>query len=259
MNMVQNIDEIYRQNRDGFPEAFRLRVRRAISWLNRAEALCFDGKRLLGTGLFGVRRATQPLRLTEKQWQERELIIAKSETDWDLTFVSLWIAFNAIYARDFDLKIDHDRVSVRDFFYDVCYLDTQQQIYQLVLQKFSSDIREFLNNRYVFQSFWDFHNGLISKTAFEDDFQKIYQKTNEAFANQDTESLLALIFNGLYTLRNQIMYGGVTWNSSANRIQIRFACAFLRAVLPIFIQIMMAHPSHEPWGKPFYPFVVKED
>ncbi|MBO1996800.1 hypothetical protein J4714_13045 [Staphylococcus epidermidis] len=39
----------------------------------------------------------------------------------------------------------------------------------------------------------------------------------------DTPELLALIFQRIYTLRNQLVHGGATWNSQINRAQYRIA------------------------------------
>lgn len=247
---LDDLKQRYHDQRANYPEPFRLRIHRAISWLKRADVLLADGPDELARAL-KINTPHTKTRLSETAVQA----LAKTGSDWDFAFVSLWIAFNAIYARDLNLKDGQDRVYFRDFLGTVCRLDKEQCIYQLVWETFSSDIRALLNNHYVFQPFWDFHNGLIPKAAFEEQFQHTKQKANDELAKQNTESLLALVFNCLYTLRNQIIHGGSTWNSSANRQQIQSACTFLNKILPIFIAIMMENPSHEAWGKPFYPFV----
>lgn len=247
---LDDLNQRYHDQRTNYPEPFRLRIHRAISWLKHADVLLSDGTDELNRAL-KINTPHSKTRLSDTAWQALE----KMGADWDFGFVSLWIAFNAIYARDLNLKDSQDRVHLRDFLGTVCRLDEEQQIYQLVWQTFSSDIRALLNNRYLFQAFWDFHNGLISQAAFEEEFQYTKQKANDALAKQDTDSLLTLVFNCLYTLRNQIIHGGATRHSSANRQQIQSACTFLSKILPVFIGIMMENPNHEAWGKPFYPFV----
>ena len=44
-------------------------------------------------------------------------------------------------------------------------------------------------------------------------------------------------------LRNQLVHGGATWQSSANREQIRDAVAFLQYLVPIMIDVMMDNSS----------------
>jgi hypothetical protein len=55
-------------------------------------------------------------------------------------------------------------------------------------------------------------------------------------------------------LRNQLVHGGATWNSSINRDQVRDGAAVIGWLLPIFIDIMMDNPQQE-WGPVAYPVV----
>lgn len=176
--------------------------------------------------------------------------------DWDTCFITLWIAFNAAYAKELaHTAVPSERSSFRGFLQTVCRLDKEQQIYRLVWEQFSGSIRLLLDNRYVFQPFWDFHNGHISEAAWQEEFELARKKAHKALAAQDTDAVLAILFDRLYTLRNQIIHGGATYQSSANRTQIQDGCALLRGCVPLILAVMMAHPEHEAWGKPFYPFV----
>ena len=62
------------------------------------------------------------------------------------------------------------------------------------------------------------------------------------------------VFVRLYTLRNQLMHGGATWNSSVNRAQVRDGRALLARMLPVMLSVMMDSPARFE-GKPFYPVV----
>ncbi|MGX2987135.1 hypothetical protein [Ursidibacter sp. B-7004-1] len=66
------------------------------------------------------------------------------------------------------------------------------------------------------------------------------------------------MFGRLYTLRNQIIHGGATYNSRVNREQLRDGCNVLKLLIPAMLQIMMENHSEIDWGKPFYP-VVKDE
>lgn len=70
----------------------------------------------------------------------------------------------------------------------------------------------------------------------------------------DTATVLSVVFSRLYTLRNQLMHGGATYNSSANRDQIRDCTALLEIVVPTIIEIMM-DGAEELWGDAVYPLV----
>jgi hypothetical protein len=250
---LSELNERYCKQRADYPEPFRLRVHRALSWLQRADVLLADSALELNT-VSNRNAMKDKKRLPQNARQALE----KESTDWDFGFVSLWIAFNAIYARDLSVQVIQDSTGFRQFLNIICQLDKDKQIYNLVWRVFSSDIRALVNNRYVFQPFWNFHNGLISEHEFNQSFQSARERTNRALMDQDTDKLLEIVFSCLYTLRNQIVHGGATWNSSANRQQVQAACTFLGKILPVFLEIMMANPHRSDWGKPFYPFVKEE-
>lgn len=200
-------------------DSFNLRLYRANSWLKKAEA---------------------------------------SEADDDIRFITLWIAFNAAYAKEIEAGAQlSDRSTFRQFLHTICRLDKGQRIYRLVWETFSGSIRLLLENRYIFQPFWNFHNGKISESAWEEDFARAKQKAKMALANKDTDSVLLILFDRLYTLRNQILHGGATYNSSANRKQLHDGCAILQQCVPLILSVMQDNPD-EDWGKPFYPFVKEE-
>ncbi|WP_298643288.1 HEPN domain-containing protein [uncultured Cardiobacterium sp.] len=215
----QELQQTFIKNKEQYSEALRLRIYRSISWLKKAEA---------------------------------------SEADDDIRFITLWIAFNAAYAKEMEAGMQlSDRTAFRQFLHTVCRLDKEQRIYRLVWETFSGSIRLLLENRYVFQPFWNFHNGKISESVWEEDFARAKQKAKTALANKDTNGVLLIVFDRLYTLRNQILHGGATYNSSANRKQLRDGCAILQQCVPLILAVMLDNPD-EDWGKPFYPYVKEE-
>ena len=215
----QELQQTFVKNKEQYSEVLRLRIYRSISWLKKAEA---------------------------------------SEADDDIRFITLWIAFNAAYAKEMEAGVQlSDRSTFCQFLHTICRLDKGQRIYRLVWETFSGSIRLLLENRYVFQPFWNFHNGKISESAWEEDFARAKQKAKMALAHKDTDSILLILFDRLYTLRNQILHGGATYNSSANRKQLHDGCAILQQCVPLILSVMQDNPD-EDWGKPFYPFVKEE-
>ena len=112
-----------------------------------------------------------------------------------------------------------------------------------------------MDNKYTFQAFWDYQNGLISQQAWEEDFKRAKDKVHLALSNKDKDTVLAVLFDGLYTLRNQIMHGGTAYNSQINRSQIKDSGAILSAILSLMLEVIMTNHSKMAWGKPFYPVV----
>ena len=205
----------HRTLRKHAPGNLNLRVHRALSWLQRAE-------------------------------------MAEDE---DGRFIFLWIAFNAAYATEID---DDRRLSEQEtfkgFLEKLCDLDEHKQIEQLVWQEFSGSIRMLLDTPFVLQSFWDYHSGKISEPQWKERLAQGKKMATLALASGNTPQLLGVVFNRLYTLRNQLIHGGATWNSSVNRKQLKDCANLLGKLVPLIIELMMTHPD-TLWGDACYPVV----
>ena len=173
----------------------------------------------------------------------------------DAAFIFYWIAFNAIYAEDSqEAEWASERRSFREYFGKIVGLDKDNVVYDAIWERFSHEIRVFLNNRYVFEPFWKFHNGVSGYDEWEDSFDRSKRGAGFALARQDTAAILSILFDRLYVLRNQLIHGGATWRSSVNRDQVRDGRRIVAFLIPRFVQIMVANPQ-EPWGAPYYPVV----
>ena len=206
------IEEVFKSKKNEFSAPFNLRLHRGISWFKRSIDL---------------------------------------GDDLDLQFITLWVSFNAIYARD--LSISQDKQALRQFLFLICSKDKNDRIYNMIWEKFSHPIRTLLNNYYVYQGFWDYQNQKISQDACRADFEEEKAKVYLALQEKDTVAILFILFNRLYTLRNQVMHGGSTYNSSVNRQQLTDACTILSALIPVFIYVLLENAQSLDLGKPFYP------
>ena len=119
---------------DSLPDALQLRIHRALSWIGRAE---------------------------------------READDDDAAFIFYWIAFNAIYAEDSqETEWASERRSFREYFGKIVGLDEDNVVYDAIWERFSHEIRVFLNNRYVFEPFWKYHNGAPEYDEWEDSFDR---------------------------------------------------------------------------------------
>jgi len=75
-----------------------------------------------------------------------------------------------------------------------------------------------------------------------------------ALSSGNIPFLLGVIFNRLYTMRNQLIHVGATWNSSVNRKQLKDSVSLLSKLVPLIIEIMMTHPE-ALWGDACYQVV----
>ena len=211
----QTLKARHRIERDAHHPNLALRVHRALSWLNRAE----------------------------------------QAEDVDGRFIFLWIAFNAAYATDIDEQYRlSEQESFKGFLQKLCTLDTGNLIEKLVWSEFAGSIRALLDNPYVFQSFWDFQNGKITEVEWEERLRSGKRSAQSALANRDTAKVLGVMFNRIYTLRNQLIHGGATWEGSVNRAQLRDCANLLGKLVPLVILLMLDNP-HTLWGDACYPVV----
>lgn len=112
---VASLKERHREIRDAQPEALRLRLHRAISWLMRAD-------------------------------HEAE--------DADARFIFQWIALNAAYAREFT-RDESERDRARAFVEGLVALDRdEKRLHRALFQQFSGPIRTLVDNKFTFEPFW---------------------------------------------------------------------------------------------------------
>ena len=201
-----------RLERDDWHEFISLRVHRALSWLDRAE---------------------------------------RCEDD-DGRFVFLWIAFNSAYANETGQMRIVETQRFGDFLRRLVDLDAEGRLAEVIWEHYPGAIRVLLKNQYVFQPYWDHLNLLPDSEDWEDRFLKANQAANMALGRRDVGTVLGVIFSRLYTLRNQLIHGGATWNSRVNRDQLRDANAILGELVPNVIEILMDN-ANEHWGEACYP------
>lgn len=166
-----------------------------------------------------------------------------------------WVAFNAAYANELpDRQAFSERRLFQDFLGRLIDSDSEQLLYKLVWDQFSGAIRLMIDNKYVFQPFWEFHNGQMTKDAWQQAFLKSKASACRALGKMDTRRVMGVMFDRLYTLRNQLLHGGATWNSSVNRTQISQGAEIMGQVVPIVIHLMM-NDYQRVWGEACYPVV----
>ena len=195
----------HREIRDSQPEALKLRIHRALSWLLRSE---------------------------------------KETEDLDARFILQWIALNAAYAREFSRE-ESERERVRGFIEALASLDAQKRLHKALFQQFSGPIRTLIDNKFTFEPFWTAMRTHDSSGRWEGSFANGKKAAFGAVMQGDTVKVLGIVFDRLYVLRNQLVHGGATWNSQVNRAQIADGVAILEALVPLVLEIMMEHPQQE--------------
>ena len=235
-------------------------------------------------------------------WLER----ADSEEFNDVRYIFLWVAFNAAYSDDDRGTRDGDKEWTRyKRYFGKLAEEDHYQIYDAFKHKEIRDsILSLMENKFVFRGFWNFlddgsfNEGDWKKSQdgklFESDCRKVRKllgvdshsgsmqtafQMADIFSREDTIHILDILFQRLYVLRNQIMHGSSTsqaWMDpkridshegststeagSLNQRQVKDGVRILEFLVPLFLGIMMDHPEmdrEEYWGK--LPYPVRSD
>lgn len=148
-------------------------MRRARSWLDRSEADVTDGER----------------------------------------FIFLWIAFNPANGSDAsDLENVTQRQQFSDFLGKVLERDTGNEIERILWDTFPGPIRILLENQYVFAPFWKWVQGEPEGGDWQGRFERETASVRRKLSRRDVHGVLRIVFDRLYTLRNQMFHGGATFS-----------------------------------------------
>ncbi len=196
------------------PETWHLRLHRAISWLARSE---------------------------------------REDDDLDAQFVFQWMALNAAYARELTHG-ESERSRFNAFIRTLVALDEAGALHQALFERFTGPIRTLIDNKFIFEPFWKALREHDASNQWEASFTASKRLATTATLDGDTATLLSVVFDRLYVLRNQLVHGGATWNSQVNRQQVRDGTAILGTIVPMVLELILQHPEQD-FGEVMYPVV----
>ena len=195
------------------------------------------------------------LRLTRAiRWglrAEREL----QYPDYDAAFVFYWISFNAAYGvYNPDRSQEAECTAIGNYFSKL-----QRQTHFLPVEKLVRDdcwdiVRKAINNPYLYKKFWNQQHDADRDANWRTQLERDCKSAANARAHGDCIGILRVMFERLYVLRNQLLHGGASHNSSANRDQVKDGAHIMAHLIPRFVELMMDHDDKD-WGVPYYPLV----
>ena len=183
------------------------------------------------------------------RWLER----AEKETDDpDAAFIFYWIAFNAAYARDMPDADFSERDEFGRFIEIINRVDERNVIENFVMLRNHETVVNLVNNQYLFRDFWLHHHDNSKAVNWRLKLTDSVRHTGYQFERGETAKILATLFDRLYILRNQLVHGGATWNSSVNRAQVIDGARIMGFLVPTFIHLMIDN-SRLFSDPPYYP------
>jgi hypothetical protein len=208
MKNFNQLKKMHRGLRDTYEESFSIRIHRSLSWLNRAE---------------------------------------QEDKDIDAKFIFIWISLNSAYSIHLDAYKNHGDEELRSEFFLTLLKNGQDEIHEIIYERFSQEVRSILDNEFILTSFW------ADKDNWEVKLKNEKREVQEALRDRkQTIYILTILFRRLYVLRNQIFHGGATWQGKLNRQQVKDGASLLGYLLPVLLIIMMENPN-DNWGEIAYP------
>ena len=174
-------------------------------------------------------------------WFKKAADCIKSDPDdLDAAFVFCWIAFNALYGQPIYLKKQDERQGQGDWNDILKFLGLMTKYGRVsvesAMRKAQEDIQKIQDNQFLCKQCWVRwnENKLFSKE----------QRLSELCRERSRDNLRDL-FHRLYVLRNQIFHGCSSDRSAKNRESIAPAVTVMRALVPVFREIVRHHGYRE--------------
>lgn len=181
---------------------------------------------------------------------------AKEQMDKELyhtAFCFYWIAFNACYGSG-------PQTSERDEY--VSYLrkiekhDEQKIICHCILNEILGDVEDLVGCRFAYNPFWrEGHRSQYEegwRESFRSEFA-CFQGEMKKSVNMATVTVLSILFDRIYCVRNQVMHGSTTREKSTGEDQIKYSAIILDRLIPVFVHLMLRNRHVGAWSRPYYP------
>lgn len=177
-------------------------------------------------------------------WLERSEL---DTLDVEGRFISLWIAFNAVYGQ---LQEDGwnapDHATWQRFLAEIVRLDGLDKLGNL-LYDVQVPVLRLIENKYIYRDFW------LCQSNIADELAARRKQAIGNFNRRQWVPILQELFERLYILRQQVMHGAATVNSSLNRACMKSSTGILSLLVPVIIEIMLQAGPDVDWGQICFP------
>ncbi|MYC06999.1 MAG: hypothetical protein F4X57_07485 [Chloroflexi bacterium] len=184
----------------------------------------------------------------------------------DEKFIALWIAFNSAYGDEGSRLNSEDREYVEsyrfmNFLKEIVDRDEDGVIGDTLWNRHSPIVIGLVGNKYIYEPYWDWvRKGMPEDHDWQARFKRDTSRVNEELKphrNRNVGTVLRLVFNRLYTLRNQVFHGGTTYAVGVGRGQIQDGAILMSILVPAILDVMRCdiamNPDSDIWGTLAYP------
>lgn len=183
-------------------------------------------------------------------WLRR--VVRVSQDDLPPRFIELWIALNAIYGQPTYSK--GSRTTEEDYFSlfmgSLVQFDSSERQLPATMKKTEKRVKGLVGNKYLWNEFW--RRDLSRLATNIDEETKILK---EAVDRNDVQTFFTCAVKRLLVLRNQLVHGSSSENTTKNEDALKPGLLILEEILPVFLLLLIRHGK----GKdlPLLPFPGK--
>lgn len=189
-----------------------------------------------------------PHQLTPGQISEKWLNEASSGgVEPTSKFLYYWIAFDSLMDDCISLekKAACFRTRLRGFLRYVTNIDSESHLEASLWKSYSNTIRILLDSRYTFKPYWDYQNGKISKENWVLALNRNNRIALKALEHRDIATLIFVIFERIYTLRNQLLHSAFCPNDACIYNDMRGATLIMSELIPVFLELLSSNLKKE--------------
>ena len=174
---------------------------------------------------------------------------ADCSEDLDLSLLSQWIAFNALYGQwDGEAKEPvPDHVCWRHFVDRILSLDKDRSVID-ILRDHKPLAMTIFEDEYLSRYYWKKPN---EKRASRSRKTKFDART--WYLQENWTLILDGLIERIYLLRCQLVHGAATYNSNLNRTSVRRCSQMMDHLVRAFLFVWIEHGADEDWGIMCYP------
>lgn len=183
-------------------------------------------------------------------WLERAACLPQADTP--PRFVDLWIGFNALYGcrtyeRGFPSK---ERRDFENFIRKLKRLDegNQSLVHFMKRKQIKVWAIGLIENPYLWKEFWKKEFDGLKKFSMTD-----RKEAEKAIRAEDPVPFFVCLFKRMLVLRNQIFHGSSSATTKRNRDALLPSIRLLEEFIPLFIRIMVNNGTGKHWGALPYP------
>ena len=169
-------------------------------------------------------------------WLKR--VVHVSQNDFPPRFIELWIALNALYGQPTYGK--SSRTTEEDYFKlfmgSLVQLDFSEKQLPAAMKRMERRVKGLLRNKYLWNDFWRGDPAAYERRSLDE-----MRTLEEAFRNNDVATFFTCAVKRLLVLRNQLVHGSSSENTTKNEDALKPALFILEDILPVFLLLLIRH------------------